>query len=193
MLSTRCRRAVTMALGLGLAVICGPAWAQSDALPQHFTAVAVNISNVGASGATPIDIRINRWTTDSERDKFLTTFREKGPDALLKALQSARPVGSLSTPGSLAYDLRYARELPGEDGGSRILLATDRPVSFWEATAKPRVSEYPFLLIELRVNKDGQGEGKLSIAARLTIDQDVLTIENYANQPVMLNQVRKVK
>jgi hypothetical protein len=167
--------------------------AQSNTPRERFTAVAVNISNVGRTGATPVDIVIDRWTTDSERDNLVTIFKKKGPEALLNELQGLRRVGTISTPGSLAYDLHFARELPGEDGGRRIVLATDRPMGFFEVSRRARTVDYPFTLIDLRLDKDGRGEGKLAIAAKLTLNQDVLVIEDYADQPVMLNEVKKTK
>ena len=160
---------------------------------ERFSAVAVNVSTVGRSGAQPVDITIDRWTSDSERDRLVTLFKEKGSAALLSALQEMKPVGTISTPGSIAYDLRYASQLPGEDGGRRIVLATDRPIGFWEARDRPRSADYPFLLMELRVDKNGEGEGKLSLATKLTLNGDVLVIENYANQPVMLNEIKPRK
>jgi len=163
----------------------------SNSHKTHFTAVAVNVSTVGPSGATPVDITINHWTSDAERDRLVSLFKEKGSKALLSALQDMKPVGTISTPGNVGYDLRYARELTGEDGGRRIVLATDRPIGFWESTENPRSIDYPFLLIELRVNKAGEGEGKLSLASKLTLNDNVLVIENYADQPVMLNEVKE--
>ena len=112
----------------------------------------------------------------------MTIFKEKGPDALLDALRGIPRVGYIRTPGSLAYDLHYALELPGEEGGRRIVLATDRPIGFWEAANRPRTIDYPFTLIELRLGKNGEGEGKLSIATKLTLNGNVLVLENYANQ-----------
>jgi hypothetical protein len=165
----------------------------SNSPRERFTAIAVNVSTVGRTGAQPIDITINRWTTDAERDRLVSIFKEKGPEDLLSALQKTKPVGTISSPGSLAYDLRYARELAGEDGGRRVILATDRPIGFWEAANRPRSADYPFLLIELRLNKNGEGEGKLSLATKLTLNDNVLVIENYANQPVMLNEVKQQK
>jgi hypothetical protein len=179
-----------LALALGSAARLS---AQSNSPTERFTAAAVNNSIVGRPGVTPLDITINRWSTEAERDKLMTEFKEKGPKALLSALQDTKPIGTISTPGNVGYDLRYARELPGEDGGRRIILATDRPMSFWEAANQPRSSDYPFLLIELRLNKSGEGEGKLSPASKLSLSDNTLVIENYANQPVALNQVRPRK
>ena len=165
----------------------------SNSPRERFSAVAVNISTVGRTGAQPVDITINRWTTAGERERLVTLFKEKGAEALLSALQGMKPVGTINTPGNVAYDLRYASQLPGEDGGRRIILATDRPIGFWEARNRPRSVDYPFLLMELRLNKNGEGEGKLSLATKLTLNGDVLVIENYANQPVMLNEIKPRK
>jgi hypothetical protein len=163
----------------------------SNTPKEEFIANAVNLSNVGRPGASQIEITINRYTSDEARDRLMTVFREKGPEALLKELQKEPPVGSIRTPGSLAYDLRYARELPGADGGRRIVLATDRPIGFREAANSSRTLDYPFTLIEMRLDKEGKGEGKLNIAAKLTLNDNVLVIEDYGTQPVMLTEVRK--
>jgi hypothetical protein len=165
----------------------------SNTQPERFTANAVNISNVGRTGATPLDLVIERWSTDSERDRLMEIFRSKGPDGLLDALRDLPRVGYLRTPDSLAYDLHYARQMPGEAGGRRIVLITDRPIGFWEARNRPRTIDYPFTLIEMRLNGDGRGEGKLSIATKITLNGDVLVLEDYANQPVMLNDIRRQK
>lgn len=163
----------------------------SNTPKQEFTANAVNMSNVGNPGASQVEITVNAYTTDAARDRLMELFRKDGETALLSALQKERPVGSIRAPGSLAYDLRYARELPGEDGGRRLILATDRPIGFAEARNNPRTLDYPFTLIELRLDRDGRGEGRLSIATKLTLNDNVLVIENYADQPVMLKDVRR--
>ena len=161
-------------------------------LPLRLTAVAVNMSNVGRAGASRLDITINRWSTDAERQGLLTTFVEKGPEKLLDALQDAKPVGRINMPGTLGWELRAARYAPLPEGGSRIILVTDRPINFWEARAQPRVSDYPFTLIEIRLKPDGSGDGKASIATKITYNKKTQTIEleNYASEPVRLQNVK---
>jgi hypothetical protein len=163
----------------------------SNTQREEFIANAVNMSNIGNPGASQVEITVNRYTTDEARDRLMATFRENGASGLLKALQSEPPVGSIRAPGSLSYDLRYARQLSGDEGGRRIVLATDRPVGFAEAANNSRTMDYPFTLVELRLDKDGHGEGKLSVATKLTLNDNVLVIEDYADQPVMLTDVRK--
>jgi len=189
-------------LVLGLALLLWPAvkgtraaTQGADTLPLKLTAFAANLSNIeiGGGRAQTIQIQINRWSTDGERDKLLNVLKEKGEKQLLSTLRSLPKVGFFKTPDTIAYDLRFARVRPGEDGGQRIFLATDRYVNFWEVTNQARTLDYPFTLIEIHMNQDGQGEGKLSVATRVTMEADTLVLENYADQPVMLKQVRREK
>ena len=161
-------------------------------LPLRLTAIAVNMSNVGRAGASRVDITITRWSTDAEREGLLTTFMEKGPDKLLDALQDSKPVGRINTPGTLGWELRAARYAPLPEGGSRIILVTDRPINFWEARAQPRRADYPFTLIEIRLKPDGTGDGKASVATKITYNKKTQTIEleNYASEPLRLNEVK---
>ena len=76
-----------------------------------------------------------------------------------------------------------------------MVLATDRRIGFWEAANQPRSIDYPFTVIELRLNKDGEGQGKMSLATKVTADKNSNTVvlENYDTQPVLLNSVRREK
>jgi hypothetical protein len=185
--------AVAAALTAGLAVLSTRTLAQTQGTPERFTALAVNMSNVGRSGAGTIDIAVDRWSTDAERDRLMTVLMEQGADKLLDVLRGMRRVGYIRSPNSLGYDLHYARRTPLPDGGERVVLATDRPVGFWEAVNRPRSLDYPFTIIELHLNANGEGEGKLSLATKIVADKDSKTIvlEDYANQPVLLTSVKR--
>jgi hypothetical protein len=120
-------------------------------------------------------------------------LKDKGPEALLEAVRDAKSVGSIQTPGNLAYDLRYAEQDMVGDGIRRIVLITDRPISMWEAVNRPRTIDYPFTFIELRLNDRGEGEGKLNLASRIDVSRTgrTLQLENYDTQPIHLNEVRR--
>lgn len=162
--------------------------AQSNVGPEEFDAVAILNNNLGA-GAGKIFIRILRWSSDAERMHLVNTLLQKGSDALLEALQESQAVGTIRTPDSLAYDLRYAHQRPDEDGGRQVVLATDRPVSFWEARNQPRISTYPFTVIQMRLGGDGEGRGTLSYAAKITVEDNVIELENFGTAPVMLSHI----
>jgi len=164
--------------------------AQTASAPERFSAAAID-PNRGTTSM--VDIAVEWWTSDEEHDRLFTALLEHGPDKLLDVLRDAPTVGFVKRPGNLSWDLRYARRLALPDGGERVVVATDRPVSFWEATNQPRTIDYPFTVIELRLNHDGEGEGKMSIATRITADKEhrMVTLENWDLQPVMLKSVKR--
>ena len=53
---------------------------------------------------------------------------------------------------------------------------------------------YSFTLVELRLNKHGRGNGKMSLAARVTadIDAQTVTLENYAAVPVLIEDISPI-
>jgi hypothetical protein len=81
--------------------------------------------------------------------------------------------------------------VPLSEGGHRIVLATDRHISFWEARERPRSADYPFTLLEIHVQKDGTGEGKMAVTTKIKFDKkkNTIELENYASEPVRLQNV----
>jgi len=176
---------------VALAAVAGP-WLEAQRLtaPLRFSAVAMDLDR---ELSTPLRIIIDRWSTDQTNDKLVDVMMNKGSDRLLEALQNAPRVGSIGTPTSLAWDLHFARQFPGEDGGTRIVLGTDRPIAFSEQWNSSRTLDYPFTIIELHVNDDGEGEGTLSFATKVMADarNKSVVLENWGTQRVRLTQVRK--
>jgi hypothetical protein len=166
--------------------------AQTMGTPERYTANAVNM-NRGAAGV--IEIVVNRWSTDAQRDQLMSVMMNKGPEKLLDALQDMPRMGYIKTPDSIGWDLHFARKIPGKDGGERVILVTDRRIGFWEAANRPRSIDYPFTVIELRLNRDGEGEGKMSLATKIIADKEnnIVTLENYDIQQVLLTHVRREK
>ncbi len=85
----------------------------------------------GARRAGIVEINVDRWSSDQERDSLLDTLRTQGENSLLTSLQATRRVGFIRTPDRLGWDLHYATETPTDDGGKDIVIATDRPIRFW--------------------------------------------------------------
>ncbi len=159
--------------------------------PEHFTAVAMNLDGSMRAAARQVDIDIKQWSTDGQRDELLNILRTKGEEAMLTALQKMPVVGTIRTPDSLAYDLHYARKQPWGDGGQQLLIATDRPIGFWEASGGSRSLEYPFTVIQIRVNAQGKGEGRMSVATKVIPEGNTIVLENYNAQPVLLSDVTR--
>lgn len=176
------------------AIAATPATSQ-ETLPVHFSAFAVSTGGPLTSGvAGQVDITISRWSTEQETERFLTALRKGGHEALIDEFQDVEPVGTIRSPGALGYDLRYAHAEDLGDGRRRITLATDRPMSFYETVNRPPSVDYPFTFIELTVNSEGRGEGKLAIASALATNRKGTAIQvyNFDTQPIQLNEVRRV-
>jgi len=183
-------RSTMLAIALLLSGWQGASAADRSVL--NLKAFAVNMSGVGPASAGPLDITIERWSTDDERDRLKTVLMEKGSNGLLKELQRIRPrTGYIRTPFSTGWDIHYAREHATPDGGRRIILATERPMSFWEALNQPRSADYGFTLAEIHVGPDGKGEGKIVTPAKISWNKDrgAIEITNYGTEPVRLTKV----
>ena len=191
------RKTVALAIVAGF-LLAGPVQAQDKKeekpKPYRFTAFAINMNSGPKAGM--VDIVLERLTTDEERDGLIAAFVEGGQNALLKALQKVRPrVGFIRTPNSLGYDLQYAYRFVNSDGTSRVVIGTDRPINFWEARNQPRTIDYPFTIIEMRLDAKGEGEGRMAAGTKISKSKDGKTIEleNYGISPVALNEIKLQK
>jgi hypothetical protein len=200
-------RPIAIVMSVGLALLSAPRTmsAQTNGEKLEISAFAVNMSNIATGANAMVQITVNGWSTAEERTLLITTVLEKGSDALLRALQKAPVKGRFRIPTarppdphhlSLGLDLRYAWQAPLPEGGRRIVLATDRYIGFQEARNQPRSTDYPITIMEIRVDKDGKGVGKMAVATKISFDKkkNQIELENYATEPVRLNNVEiKVK
>jgi hypothetical protein len=105
----------------------------------------------------------------------METLFKQGSDELLSALRDQPSFGRIYTTGSIGYELRYAQQRPLNEGRREIILATDRPMSFL-----------------VSIPKDGTGEGKLAVAARIIGEETdrLIEVEDFATQPVKLQDIK---
>jgi hypothetical protein len=166
-----------------------------DGGPLSLHAFAMNFTGVGSGGSGEIDIIIERWSTDEERDRLRDVLAEKGGAGLLLALQQIKPgVGYIHPKRAASWEVQYARSSTLADGGRSIVLATDRPLTPAERSKQRRSDEYDFLLVEIRLDKDGKGEGKTADGTKVSLNKSTgsLEIDKYSAQPVKLIHVEVV-
>lgn len=160
--------------------------------PLRFSAFAVSLQG-GRAGN--VEIHIERWTTDAERQTLVdllagASFKSGGQAKLLEALQKVKPrTGFIRTSNSLGWDLRYARENLLPDGTRQIVIATDKPVSFLAAARQSRSMDYPFTFVEMRMKPNDKGEGRLLAATAIDVKNGRLELENYGQEPVRLTTI----
>jgi hypothetical protein len=166
--------------------------AQTMGEPEHFTTTAVDM-NTGWTGRIEIDV--NRWSTSSEREVLTSALFKEGSEELLDKLRDMKSVGRIYTPGSIGYDLRFAEQTKLPEGGRRIVLATDRPMSFWEAVNRPRSADYPFTWVQMTIDPDGGGKGELAVRAKVFGDRPnrPIEVETFEIHPIRLQTITSRK
>jgi hypothetical protein len=196
----RCPLVVGLSLVL-VATVVRPLSAELPPLPIRLSAFAVNMTTVTtARNGIVFDIQIKGWSTEAQRQRLIEVMATKGQDAGLKALQKEPVKGRISIPGwtgpdpqnyRLGWNLRYTWHESMPDGVERIVIGTDRQMSMWEVMNRPRTYDYPFTFIEIRLPKDGKGEGRMIGATKLLFDKDAktITLEQYSGGTVRLSEV----
>jgi hypothetical protein len=156
---------------------------------ENYSAAIVGTG--GSIGARSVDINIylDRHTTDEEVKEYLTLLEEKGTDQLRRKLEKVA-VGRIAPVGAVGVDLAIARVFETPEGKVIRVMAA-RPMSFLELRNAGRSTDYPYTAIELRLNKEGKGDGSVVGGAKVSFDKEGrLEIESFGNQYAKVVNVR---
>jgi hypothetical protein len=186
------RSYLSLIVGIAMLAVGAPISAgKGSDTHEVFTASAISLGGPQPATVGRISFSIDRWTTADDDKKLQLALRDGRSKDVVEALQDLKSVGRISTPGSIGYPLQYAAQDMLPDGSRHIILMTDRPMSFAEVWDQPITVDYPVTYIELKVDKDGKGSGKMMIASKLTQTRKLLVVEDWAVQPIQLNDVKK--
>ena len=132
---------------------------------EEFTGYIVNVrGTMPRAQSTHIRLLIKEYTTDAEVNELAVVLKEKGQDKFRDALWKIEK-GSIQVGNSLGYPISVARSLQGPQG--RIIrVVTDRPIPLIESMNGLRSLDYPFGIVELKIDAQGKGEGTIIAAAR---------------------------
>jgi len=184
------KRTLQFSLLLGVIICTALAAAQGQERKRESYA-AVIVGTGGRIGGRTVNLNINidNYTSDQQIQEYLVQLQEEGQDALRKTLEKVK-VGRIAPAAATGTDLSIARVFQTEEG-KVIRLVTARQVSFLEAYRSGRSMDYPFTIMELRLDKDGKGEGSIMGGAKLKFNKEgQLDIESYGNQYAKLANVR---
>jgi hypothetical protein len=190
-------------VGAALCFILSPrsGEARKDGYVAHFSGRAISVADERPEG--PVNILIQHWSTDGERESLVRTLIKGGPDMLLPALQNLhRRAGVVLMPGvqelgartrtRTPRNLLFARDIMTPKG-RRIIAAAGQHLGIGEPARHARLNETEeFTLIDIRFGPDGKGIGKLAKADDVVYDKtmNVLEVKDYADKPVRLADVR---
>jgi hypothetical protein len=138
-----------------------------------------------------LSVTLDRWSTPAERDRLTTAIAEHGPETLLEAFREVGRIGTLYWPGGLEYTVRYAWRNARPDGGSDVVLVLDRALwMWWESKGESTPS--PYTVVQLRLGKDGVGEGRVSLGVPVASDKTLgVALSDWAKAPAVLTDVRR--
>jgi len=176
---------------VGLSFLISPLMCQKQETKQEaYSGTAMGTG--GAVGAKSIgfDFRVNRFTSDEEVDQLATLLKEKGPDALRRAMEKF-DVGRINPTGSVGNQIAVARKRR-EGAETIITVVTARNMPFVELYRGGRTTDYPFRFLQVKLNEKGEGSGQIMAAAKVRFDKKKghYEIESYGNQYIKALNVR---
>jgi len=164
--------AVVLAAGL---LLLQAAYTQDKPKPEQYSAVWMLTGGARGGSSMPIDIRINRYTTDEEMKKFAEILVEGGTERLRRALEK-EDVGQVSPVGRVGTPLAVARKFVNGNK-TTIRVATARNMSFLELRYSGRSVDYPYTIIQLDLDENGKGMGTGIAAAAVRFNKKKNTYE----------------
>lgn len=167
--------------------------AQDNPLPYAYTAVAIGTGGAVGGKTVGFDVRITKWTTDEEIQKYAQLLKEKGQDALRRELEK-QDVGRVNPTGSVGNQIAVARRhVQGEK--TIVTILTARIMSFGELYKGGRSTDYPFSLITVELNEKGEGTGKVIAMLKVRFDKkkDHYELESFGHDYIKVANARPLK
>jgi hypothetical protein len=185
--------------------------AEGPALRLHATGVGTSLAR--------LTIELNRWSTDAERAPLHAALaapppppagppaaasgRGRGgrggapppsPDARLTAAVKAAPTcGYIWGEGATGFSIKYAWRSSSPGGTERVVLVTERRIATpTQPSASDAPGEQEFTVVEMRIDPNGNGEGKTSLTTKVVMDTsaNTLALDAYASAPIQLKVTR---
>jgi hypothetical protein len=180
-----CVAVLTAAVTIGVPVVLSADVAHGIA---QYSFVVANAPK-DASGNARMRVRVMRWSTDEERRQVLAALDE--PAKLLSTLPYVEVAGYLQWPGGLEHSVRYARQTARADGSADIVMIVERPLWLWWDPAATWAADQQFSVVQIRIKKDGTGEGRIATGTGFKRDPDSGIVISDASKPALLTDVRR--
>lgn len=119
-----------------------------------------------------VQVRINRYSTDQDRQVLVDAFTKGQNKGLVDALSKMKSVGRIAITGTVGYELSYIRAVPTPTG-RKIRFVTNRPIRFAEAYNNSPSMDYNLTAGEIDINDSDKNKnsGVLLPATQLIINK----------------------
>jgi hypothetical protein len=168
-------------------------FAQDKAPIEAYSGVAMGTGGTVGGKTMQFDFRITQYTTDEEVQNFAQLVKDKGTDALRRALEK-EDKGRINVVGSTGNQIAVARKR--QQGSDTIItIVTARTMPFMELYNNGRSTDYPFGFLQVTLNAKGEGTGQIMAAAKIRFDKKKgqYQIESFGNQYIKATNIRPWK
>jgi hypothetical protein len=167
------------------------ATATSTPIPKHWTGtISVPNTKLTAAAYSIFEIEVFALTTDEEALTLVETLRVGGQNALRNKMFTLKQKGWIRIGNNVATEVGVLRVLDRPDGGRSLRLFSDHPLRLLDKTDPPGSNLHPFGFMELNVDANGIGDGRLIAAASLAITDSELTFESAGADVIVLRDVK---
>jgi hypothetical protein len=178
-----------------VALLAGPSsWSQDGPTVLKLRGLALNLTGVGTGRSGELEIGVERWSGDDERERLRKALADGGVAGLTRALSAPGPrAGYVRTERGGTLDLKFAEELSAAEGERRIVLVTDR-VGAPADGSRPDADTYDFLVVEVLLDKGGRGEARTAGPERLLYHKETQTpeLKEYGVMPVWVKDLQVI-
>lgn len=185
-------RALTAVLAFAAAAAIGQQpVASARALPEVFSATAA-IDSPSGQASVPVEIKIDRFTTDAERDAIVAVVKSNDAAKTVKTLEQQKDAGTI-TFGGRVTPIKYAYARATGDG-RLVTLVTARPVLFVGGglpDAKPKTG-HDLAIALLMLDAKDTGTGEIALAANVKVTESgAIQTSDYGRETVRLTKVAR--
>ncbi len=155
--------------------------------PEDFDVKVTVTARPPATGTVvvPLLVHVDRYTPEHARLVMTDALKHGGYPGFVRALREAPRAGYFELDGRKIV-VRWARQLV-DPAGRSLSFVTEAPVYFagsLRQDAKPTAG-YEVAVMQLRVDRDGRGEGTFAAAARVKpLNVTGVQIDDYADTPL---------
>jgi hypothetical protein len=175
------------------AVLCLTAFTTGAMAQNDAWTASAQTPQTSGSQQVQFNFTITRWSTQDEIKQLGAILKDKGQDALLAELQKL-DAGRINKIGDTGNQIALAEKW--QDGGKTVItMIAARRMSLFETNARPVSKKYPLAFLQVTVDSNGEGSGKLVAAATVKYDKksDSVRLEPYGQGATPVTNVKPLK
>ena len=159
---------------------------------DSYTAIAQAPGGTGAQ-QVQFNFKITNWASQDDIKRLGGILKEKGQAALVVELKKL-DAGRINKVGVTGNQIAVAEKW--QDGDKTVItMIAARRMSMFEESSRAVSTKYPLAFLQVTVDSNGNGSGKLVSAARVTYDKsgDTFRLDPHGQGATAITNVKPLK